>query len=66
MTTSSLVPVTVREAAQRLGVAESTIRRWMREGDLEGYRLSGLRTTEDALRRFVESRKLQPDAAHSR
>lgn len=58
---SGLVPLTVRDAAKRLDVAESTIRRWIRDGELEAYKFGGLRTTEEALHRFIESRKVKPD-----
>lgn len=39
--------ISVEEAAQRLGVHERTIRRWIREGRLKPYRVMG------DVRRFV-------------
>ncbi len=39
--------ISVKEAAERLGVHERTIRRWIKEGRLEPYRVMG------DVRRFV-------------
>lgn len=40
--------ITVAEAAERLGVHERTIRRWIKEGRLKPYRVLG------DVRRFVD------------
>lgn len=47
---SSVPTATPAEAAARLGVSESTIRRWARSGALEAVRVGGrLRIEPDAL-----------------
>lgn len=53
---------TVKEIAESAGVSQETVRRWIREGKLEGAKASrkqGNRITEDALLRFV---KMNPAA----
>jgi len=45
--------ISVAEAAERLGVSDRTIRRWIREGRLKPYRVMG-----DA-RRFVAADEVE-------
>ncbi len=51
--------LSVGDVADRLKVTEDTVRRWLREGRLQAYRLgggrSGWRISEADLRRFLES-----------
>jgi len=56
--------LTVEQVAERLQVAEVTVRRWLREGVLAGSRLpgkAGWRVAEQELERFLRER-----AAHGR
>jgi excisionase family DNA binding protein len=49
-------PLTPRQVAERLTVSESTVRRWLVTGELEGERLGGrYRITEAALRTMRRS-----------
>jgi excisionase family DNA binding protein len=45
--------ISVQEAADRLGVHERTVRRWIREGRLKPYRVMGDR------RRFVDAEEVE-------
>lgn len=49
--------VTVEDAAQRIGVHEQTVRRWLRTGQMEGTlitRQAGYRIREDEVERVLE------------
>jgi excisionase family DNA binding protein len=51
--------LTVAEIAERLQVAEVTVRRWLREGALHGRQLggrAGWRVSEAELERFMRAR----------
>ena len=51
--------LTAEEVAQRLRVSSWTVRRWLRDKEIEGFRLSdraGWRISEESLARFVASR----------
>jgi excisionase family DNA binding protein len=49
--------LTVREVAERLRSSPETVRRWLRQGKLRGFRLGGTklgyRVTESELDRFL-------------
>jgi excisionase family DNA binding protein len=45
--------ISIKEAAQRLGVDEDTVRNWMKRGWLKGFKLSPGRTSR--VRVYVES-----------
>jgi excisionase family DNA binding protein len=49
--------LTVREVAERLRSSPETVRRWLRQGKLRGFRLGGTklgyRVTESELERFL-------------
>lgn len=49
--------LTVREVAQRLRSSPETVRRWLRQGKLRGFRPGGTklgyRVPEDELQRFI-------------
>ena len=50
--------LTVSQVAERLQVHEETIRRWLRQGRLEGHNFSGrtgYRISAHALERFLEA-----------
>ena len=52
--------LTVEEVADRLRVHPGTVKRWLREGALAGYRLgdrAGWRISQDDLARFLEERR---------
>jgi excisionase family DNA binding protein len=56
--------LTVSQVAKRLQVHEETIRRWLRQGRLEGHNFSGrtgYRINSSALERFLEA-----EFAHSK
>lgn len=57
--------LSVAEVARRLDVSEETVRRWLREGRLPGYRLgggrSGWRISESDLAEFLRSTRHEPD-----
>jgi excisionase family DNA binding protein len=62
--------LTVREVAQRLRSSPETVRRWLRQGKLRGFRPGGTklgyRVAEDELERFIKlSQARQIDAASS-
>lgn len=49
--------LTVAQVAERLQVHEETVRRWLRQGRLEGHNFSGrtgYRIRASALERFIE------------
>ncbi len=52
--------LTVREVAQRLRTSEESVRRWLRQGKLRGFRLGGTRlgyrVSERDLADFLASR----------
>ena len=51
--------LTVEQVAERLKVSTWTVRRWLRDKEIEGFRLSdraGWRISEESLARFVASR----------
>ena len=51
--------LTVEQVAERLKVSPWTVRRWLRDKEIEGFRLSdraGWRISEESLARFVASR----------
>ena len=52
--------LTVREVAHRLKSSEESVRRWIRQGKLRGFRLGGTRlgyrVAEGDLARFIEAR----------
>ena len=48
--------IKIREAARLLAVSESTVRRWLAEGRLEGFRVRGVvRVDREFIDRFVEA-----------
>jgi excisionase family DNA binding protein len=52
--------LTVRQAAEELGVNEESVRRWLRHGELRGYMLAtklGYRIRRADLDAFIEARK---------
>ena len=51
--------LTVDQVAERLKVDAETVRRWLREGQMQGYRLGSRwwRVSEADLRRFLEASK---------
>jgi excisionase family DNA binding protein len=58
-----VIPVT--EAAERLGVHETTIRRWVKEGRLKPYRVMGDRrrfVSVDEVEALREPQELRPDS----
>jgi excisionase family DNA binding protein len=51
---------TVQTVAERLGMAERTVRRWITTGELKAFRLgSQLRIAEDDLRAFLDAQREQ-------
>jgi excisionase family DNA binding protein len=53
---------TVREVAEMFGVNPNTVRTWIRHDKIEAITLgtrAGYRITQDALDRFIQSRKTQ-------
>ena len=51
--------LTVEEVAERLGVNQDTVRRWIRNQELEAIDLggrAGYRVTESALEKFIRNR----------
>ena len=53
--------ITVAEAAERLGLARSTVYGMIDEGSLPGFRLGGaVRVDEDELEAWKESRRVRP------
>jgi excisionase family DNA binding protein len=51
--------LTVEDVAKRLSVHEETVRRWIRNGELEAIDLqgpAGYRITQAALNRFIQDR----------
>lgn len=50
--------LTVEQVAEKLGVAEITVRKWLQRKDLQGYKFGKLwKVKESDLERFIESRK---------
>jgi excisionase family DNA binding protein len=66
-----MTEVDVTTAAERLGVSERTVRRWLREGRLAGYKVGGrIRIPERALREAAtpygsDASSAATDAAHA-
>ena len=57
--------LTVEQVAERLQVSAWTVRRWLRDGALEGSYLSdraGWRVSEEAIERFLQERSNRPAA----
>lgn len=55
----------VDDVARRLGVTPYTVRLWLREGRLAGYRISdraGWRITEEAVAAFMQERSNRPQS----
>lgn len=56
---------TVDEVAERLRASKTTVLRWLRAGELRGYRLGGTklgwRVTEGDLAAFVAARRARTD-----
>jgi len=54
--------MTVKQAAEQKGVTNNTVRRWLQEGRLKGYKIEGeygkpeWRTTEEALYRMTKNK----------
>ncbi|MCL4306637.1 helix-turn-helix domain-containing protein [bacterium] len=56
--------LTLREAAELLGVSRSTLRRWAKQGDLPYVRIStrgDIRIPRAALQQFISDRLSQPE-----
>ncbi|MBV8913105.1 MAG: helix-turn-helix domain-containing protein [Acetobacteraceae bacterium] len=56
--------ITVAEAAERLGVHDRTIRKWIREGRLKPYRVMGDRrryVSADEVEALKEPQELDPE-----
>lgn len=54
--------LSVGEVAKRLGLKEETIRTYIREGSLSGYRFGNvLRVRVDDFEKFVQERKIRRD-----
>ena len=52
---------TVQELAERLEVAEATVRRWVKSGDLRAIRIGkGWRIADTDLARFLKARETAP------
>lgn len=52
---------TVQELAERLEVAEATVRRWIKSGELRAIDIGkGWRIAESDLERFLEARETAP------
>jgi len=52
--------LTVDQVAERLKVNEQTVRRWLREGELQGVAFggrTGWRISEDDLQAFLDARR---------
>lgn len=54
--------ITLTEAADRLGVEMTTVRRWVRQGKLPGFKLGGrtYRIKASDVDTFLESRRVRP------
>jgi excisionase family DNA binding protein len=61
--------LTVREVAERLRSSPETVRRWLRQGKLRGFRPGGTklgyRVPESELQRFIESSQASHDESAS-
>jgi excisionase family DNA binding protein len=59
--------LTVREVAERLRSSSETVRRWLRQGKLRGFRPGGTklgyRVPESELERFIAQGEYRPEAA---
>jgi excisionase family DNA binding protein len=57
--------LTVREVADRLRSSPETVRRWLRQGKLRGFRPGGTklgyRVPEEELQRFIKLSQANPD-----
>ncbi len=60
--------LTAEETAERLQVSSSTVKRWLRNGELAGFKLGGKlwRVEEEELQKFIATskNKTSDDAAH--
>jgi excisionase family DNA binding protein len=58
--------LTVREVAERLRSSSETVRRWLRQGKLRGFRPGGTklgyRVPESELQRFITQGEYRPEA----
>src|SRR3954465_2728250 len=55
--------LTVEQVAERLQVSAWTVRRWLREGQIEGSHLgdrAGWRVSEGAIKQFLQARSNRP------
>ena len=61
--------LTVREVAERLRSSPETVRRWLRQGKLRGFRPGGTklgyRVPEDELHKFIKRSQATQTAASS-
>lgn len=49
---------TTSEVASKLKVHVETVKRWLRNGDMEGIRIGGRwRISEDAVQKFIDTHK---------
>ena len=54
----------LEEVAERLGVSERTVRRWIKSGELPAYKPGReYRIRDGELEEFLQSRKVRPDQA---
>ncbi len=56
---------TVEQVAERLQVSAWTVRRWLRDGELEGSHLgdrAGWRVSDEAIERFLQARSNRASA----
>lgn len=64
-----LTMLTVEQVADRLQVNEQTVRRWLREGELEGIAFAGRtgwRISEEDLRAFLDRRRVAESESPSK
>lgn len=59
--------LTVEEVARRLATTEASVRRWLRNGELEGIQVGDQwRVEPAALERYIEERRNRPKKEESR
>ena len=57
--TDNIQLMTMQEVAQQLKVSERTVRRYIKDGHLKGYKLEGAyRITDKELERFLNEREV--------
>jgi len=57
--TDNIQLMTMQEAAKILKVSERTVRRYIKDGHLKGYKLEGAyRITDKELKRFLKNREV--------